>query len=59
MHWKLTITDQSGYPVTYTAAARETLEKIVEDLKLPDNVRVKIKKINKKTAKWRHLETSR
>ena len=41
--WKLIICDQSGNFATYEAASREALEKIVIDLKLPDNVTVKIK----------------
>jgi hypothetical protein len=47
MHWKLTINDHSSYPATYEASAREILEKIAADLKLPDNVKVEIKEINK------------
>jgi hypothetical protein len=46
--WELIIDDHSGNIATYKAKNRVILEKILVDLKLPDKIETKIKKINKK-----------
>jgi hypothetical protein len=42
-YWKMIIGDVDGMQVIYTAETKEKLEKILSELKVPENIKVEIK----------------
>jgi hypothetical protein len=47
MIWKMTIEDLNGNLTIYTGGSREYLEKILSDLKIPADIKIEIKQVEK------------
>ena len=45
--WRLQIGNEKGRLTIYNAATREELEKILSELKIPENIKIEIKQVEK------------